>query len=707
MDWVDETLRQWGQRDQVNFSASGGSDRARFFSLIDYGSDRGFIKNPHENPAYSTQMSGVKLNIRNNLDLNISRTTLMQLNLLGRIGERIEPGSLSGYDLMSTLYNLPANAYPVRNESGSWGGANNTPLNPIARSTSTGYTQLHHRGIFADLTLKQDLGMLVEGLNIEGKVSFDAYSESYDIRSKQFLYEQVTAPLDASGRPGQTTVTQYGQDDQGLGFSSSAYNMSLYYKMQFRLNYNRQIGAGYLTSFLSAGQDKQTLPGQFNTNLHQDVTAFGHYALKDRYFFDLSLSASGSSRLPKNNQWGFLPAVGAAWRISEENFLQDSRWLDELKLRASFGLAGNDRITYNLDAYPFVWAGDYIFRDYTSFGGMREGHLPSQRATYEKTRMLNIGLEAQMFCKLTINADVFFNKTYDIMVSREGVVSSMLGATAAYEPNGEVQNHGFEIGMNYGSRTGDFKYNIGGQFSFVRNKIINMNEAYKPHDYMKYTGHPIGQQTGWEIIGFFEDQADIDQSPQQLFSTVYPGDYKYRDQNGDNRIDEYDAVRIGHTTAAPEIYYSATIDLEYKGIGLSALFQGVGNYSKILGASSIYVPLINNTNISEHYLESYWKPGADNSNVKYPRLTTTSSLNNYRNNSTYIVDGSYLKLRVAELYWDLPTSWVSRIRLSGFRVFVRGTDLFTISKIKVTDPESTGLQYPALRAYHAGFSLTF
>ncbi len=708
VNWMDETLRKWGQRDQANFSASGGSNRIRFFSLVNFISDRGLIKEADLN-SYSTQLSSSILNVRTNLDVDLTSSTFMQANILARLSEMNRPGAVTDAALMNNLYSLPSNAYPVKNFDGTWGGGSDIyPLNPVAQTSSTGYASAHARGLYADLSLKQDLNTLTEGLSAEGRIGFDAFSDSWDSRTKQFLSESVVAHLNDAGMPVDTTITQYGKVENELGFSTSLGSQRRQFNLQFRLNYNKEIGPGNLAAFLMYKQDKKVELGQFNSFMHQDIVAFGHYSLHNRYYFDLSLSASGTSRLPENNRWGFFPAAAVAWRISQESFLENTDWLDELKLRLSFGLTGNDMITINLDQYPYVSGGGFIFNDdFRSFSGMAEGHLPSQNVTYEKTRMLNFGIESQLFKKVAFNVDVFYNRTYDIMVSTRGVTSSMIGATQAYEPDGEVKNYGIELGMTVGDRTGDFKYNIGGQFSFARNEIISMNESYQPHDYLKATGRPVGQMFGLEAIGFFKDGTEIGQSPTQVFSNVYPGDIKYKDQNEDNRIDQYDAVPIGFNNKCPEVYYSATIDLEYKGFGVSALLQGISNYSVYLSTPGVYYPLMGNGTISEHYLDSYWKPGAANTNVKYPRLTTTESNNNYRANSVFIGNASYLKLRSAEVFYKLPQLFLSKLRVNECKLFVRGMDLFSIDNIKVTDPEATGAVYPTLKTYHVGFSVTF
>lgn len=709
VNWMEETLRKWGHRDQVNFSARGGTNKARFFSLINVISDRGLSKDDNSNSDYTTRLMSTTANIRTNLDINLTPTTLMQANIFARISEMNRPGAYTDTDLMWVPYNLPPNVYPVKNADGSWGGGSAIyPMNPVAQSTSTGYASTHARGIYADLLLKQDLDSFVDGLSVEGRVGFDSFFDSEDVRSKRFLAKSLIPVLDASGAPVDTAVVEYGNDDKELGFGTRLVSQNRFFDLQFQLNYSKEIGPGNLQAFLLYRQDKRVLPGQNETYIHQEVTAFGHYSLLDRYYFDLSLSSAGSGRLPQNHHWGFLPAVGAAWRLSREAFLENTGWLDDLKLRLSFGLAGSDKIPYNLDQYPFSGGNGFIFGDtYAYSWGFAEGRLPSKKVTYEKNRMLNFGIESKFIQKIALNVDVFFNKTYDIMVSKAGNTSSMLGATHSYEPNGAVKNRGIEIRVSIGDQTGDFKYNIGGQFTFTRNTIDNMNEPYRPYDYMKRTGRPVGQLFGMENIGFFQDEADISQSPLQMFSNVYPGDFKYKDQNGDNQIDENDEIPIGYTNQCPEIYYSATIDLEYKGFGVSALFQGIGNYSLYTSHASLYYPLMNNTTVSEHYLENYWRPGADNTGAKYPRLTTTESSNNYRLNNAFIANASYLKLRYAEVYYKFPASLTSKIHVDNCKLFVRGMDLFSIDQIKVIDPEARGIAYPSLKSYHVGFSLTF
>ena len=214
-----------------------------------------------------------------------------------------------------------------------------------------------------------------------------------------------------------------------------------------------------------------------------------------------------------------------------------------------------------------------------------------------------------------------------------------------------------------------------------------------------------GHLWGLEVIGFFNNQDEINNSPRQMFSEVFPGDYKYKDQNGDGVIDEYDTVQIGKNSTFPEMYYAFNFDISYKDFGISAMLQGVGNYSVNLSTTGMYRPLINGANLSQSYYDNCWREGV--SKALYPRLTTVGSDNNYRANSVFIRDRSYLKLRNAEIWYRLPERFIKRMKMNEVRIFLRGTDLFSIDGIQVLDPEVLGVSYPALKTFQTGLKLTF
>ena len=231
-----------------------------------------------------------------------------------------------------------------------------------------------------------------------------------------------------------------------------------------------------------------------------------------------------------------------------------------------------------------------------------------------------------------------------------------------------------------------------------------MLEAPQLYSNLVLTGSSIGQVFGLQAIGFFKDQADIAASPTQTFGTVRPGDIKYKDVNGDGKIDANDKSLIGYSTTCPEIYYSFHLGAEWKGLGFDGMFQGTGNYSAVLNTPSVYWPLINNTNISQYYYDNRWTPS--NPNAKFPSLSSQSSANNYQTNTVWLADRSFLKLRTVELYYKFPKSLLGKTKIvNNVKLYLRGVDLLCFDHIKIADPESYGATYPLTRSAVAGLTV--
>lgn len=303
---------------------------------------------------------------------------------------------------------------------------------------------------------------------------------------------------------------------------------------------------------------------------------------------------------------------------------------------------------------------------------------------------------------LTFTIDGFYERRSDIWVSASGQNSAVLGVDGAYKNAGIVDSWGTEMGLDYNKRIGDFQLRLGGTFSFNRSEIIENLEEPKAYEYLSAKGKSVGQIWGLQAIGHFVDQADIDNSTPQQFGPVKPGDIKYKDVNNDGVINSNDMIPMGYNSVWPEIYYGFNVGLEWKGLGFNAYFQGVGNYTAWL-TSSVYRPLINNTSISQYAYENRWTP--ENPNARFPRLTTENVENNTQSSSVWLQDRSFLKLRNCEVYYKIPSAWLNKIKMKTAKVYVRGTDLFSIDKIDLTDPEAIGDVYPATRSIHIGLSL--
>lgn len=452
--------------------------------------------------------------------------------------------------------------------------------------------------------------------------------------------------------------------------------------------------------------DKVTAKGQNKSYSFIDAIGQIHYVYDQRYLLDVSVSGSAASILRPGHRWGFFPAVGAGWLLSDEKFLKTD-WLNLLKLRASYGISGRADFANDLYMDMYGAGGTYLFgKTPTKTNGLKITQLALRDLTYEKSHKLNIGIDFRAFKKLSVAMDVFYDRRTDILVSTEGKVSSLFGLPIPKENVGVVDNCGFESDIHWTDFTNRWKYAIGGTFSFTRNKIIEQNEAYKPYEYLRRTNRRIGQIYGYVVEGIYQNQEEIrDRKVVQRLSEIRPGDLKYKDLNGDNIIDSYDQKPLGYSPF-PEIYYSLDLNVEYRGVGLYALFQGTGNVSVITNTSGVYRPLSGNRTVSTEYYDNRWTP--DHPQAKYPRLTSTGSVNNYSNNSLWVKNGSYLKLRTLELYYTVGKRLLSNLRyISAARCYVRVYDLWCLDRIKTMDPENMKTGHPSMRQYAIGLNLTF
>ncbi|MGM0532287.1 MAG: SusC/RagA family TonB-linked outer membrane protein, partial [Bacteroidota bacterium] len=675
-----------------------------YFVSLNYQNERGIFDNTNLDDRYDSQLKYDVFNFRTNLDIDLTESTRFYLNLGGLIEGQNMPGARAN-GVMNALYSVPSAAFPVKTFNDEWGGTEFYDNNPVALVSSTGHRYPHTRGLNADGRLTQDLSAWVEGLSAEVALGYDNRVHYWESKTREFLYESVSIDRNSeTGAITDTTVAQYGADTE-LNASDSFGGQQRQTTIYGKLNYETSWEESDLSTSVMYYQDKRVNDGQYNTYLHQDLALFGSYGLKDRYFVDGSLTYSGSSVLPEGDRFGFFPSLSAGWVLSREDFLKNHGLIDYLKLRASWGLSGNDRMDQNLYDQGFYSGGGYLFTDNnSSSGGIREGQLPSVGLTYEQSSKTNIGLDMELG-SLTMALDAFYEKRTNILATIDGSVPSLIGIERPVENVGEVENKGIEASVLLEENTGSLQYHIGGKFSFARNKILEMNEEFQPYDYLKQTGNQVGQQFGLESVGFFKDQEDIDNSPDQLFSEVRPGDVKYRDQNGDDVIDQLDIVPTGHAGGYPEVYFSSQMGLEYKGFGVDALFQGIANQTLYLNTKSVFWPLRGNNTIST-FSADRWTPETAES-ATLPRLSLSDNNNNYRKNDIWLTKGDFLKLRRLEVYYKLPGGLMDRLNMKSAKIFARGRNLFSLDAVDVVDPEATGVTYPTMTSYHFGINLGF
>lgn len=706
VDWWDEVYRDRGTSDIATLSFRGGSSKLRYFTMLNLQNGRGFINNANVN-EFSTQEKYSKANFRSNLDIDLTSTTKLQVNIMGMLNEFSRPGYGSD-DLIGKLYTTPAAAFPIKTEDGIWGGNATWSgyYNPVALTQGRGYSKGHSLGMWADMTLRQDLSSITKGLGASFRLGYDKVASYWEDHGMDYKYGSTTVVSWVNGEPGELSNYTAGSDSEMKGGSKLDWQ---YRSFNFMANvdWNRTFGDHKIYTTLMYTY-------KYNNNLNINSTLYNcnwswytHYGFKNRYFLDFALVSSASNVLETGNQWHVGPTVGLAWNITNEDFMKDSSWLDFLKLRASFGIINTDNIPYNGYWNQTMGGGNgYPIQDNFGNGGAwAEGQLASLNGTTEKAYKYNVGIDATLFGGLTMMIDGFYERRQDIWVYAGGKNSSILGATSSYANAGIVDSKGFEASLDYYKKIGDFSFNVGGNFSLAKNTIIEQLEEPKAYDWLYSTGKAVGQIFGYQAVGFFVDQADIDNSPTQQFGEVKPGDIKYKDQNGDNIINDFDVVPLGYNSSFPEVYYGFSLGAEWKGLGFNVDFQGIGNYTSYTTLTGLYRPMLNGNTISNYYYENRWTP--ENPNARYPRLTTETVQNNTQTSSVWLENGAFMKLRNCEIYYKLPHEVISKWHLNNAKVYVRGVDLFCWDHIKQIDPASLNNGIPTTRSINIGLSVGF
>lgn len=713
-DWLKRGLRSHSINNQFSVALSGGNDKVRYYTLINYKNDYGILNENAVNNTdrYDAQMKKYEMSARVNLDVDMTKYTLISLSMYGLLREEKRPDRDED-DLFSSLYHVPSAAFPMKNSVGNWASNNIFKKNPIAELGDIGYYKNNQRLLQSDLKIIQNLSPLTEGLSAEFAISYDnsaVFKESaqrtyaYDVSS--MTYNPGTTMNDIiRTTQGTDSALNYGQ----YGEKKSLESQFMRVVLAGNVSYNRAFGLHSVNSMLQYRQESYVPMGRNGSRYRQSIMMVGGYNYADKYLVDLVVNRSGTSVLSEGDKFRTYPAVSAAWVVSNENFINSSA-IDYLKIRASWGRSGNDNMDYDLDKQFWVNEYGYFFgAANVGFGGTGESALAIRNLTCEISDKFNIGFDMQLFKNLSLSVDGFVDQRRKMLVDGDNVISSVIGVGVSKQNIGSMDTKGAEISLTWRENRSEFNYYIGGNFSYVKSKILENGEGYKPYDYLSKIGAGYGQMYGLEAIGYFSDVHDIENSSQQVFSDVRPGDIKYRDQNDDGIINDDDIVAIGNSSSVPGIYYGINLGFEYKGFGIDMVFQGLGQYSRMLNTQSVYWPLRNNnSNISTWYLEDKirWTENTkETANV--PRLTTMDNANNFRSSTQWLVDGSYLKLRNLNIYYNLPKRWIEPIGMEKLQIYLRGNNLFSIDSVDDMNSEDFAINYPDMTSVYVGININF
>lgn len=712
-DWMKEALRDYTTNNQLDVVLRGGGKKLRYFTSISYKNDYGILEPKYtKNERYTNQFRQYALNLRMNIDVDLTPTTLVQWTMFGSLQEQKRPLATAN-DIFSLIYNTPSAMFPVKTSSGHWGGDLVFKKNPVANIADRGYYKSNPRILSADMRIVQDLKSITPGLSAELAVAYDNIAVFKEDGTKTYSYEVntplqnlVTGAYDSMSQvydtDGMLKVNCYGMEEQSVSANILG-----------QLNYNRSFGKHIVDARALYKLEYYSSLGQNNTNKRLYATAMAGYSYDSRYMIDATISYVGTSRLQKTHHYKAYPSVAAAWLVSKEKFMKNVSVVDFLKLRASWGQAGYDSISYDLHDQTWSNTGGYLLGQNNSInkwnGGMILGTPAINSLTLERVNKYNAGLDVQLFKKLTFSGDVYWHQYRQGFIGAGNFYSDVIGLSVPMQNIGATNRRGFEVSALWNDKIGkDFSYYVGVNVSRMQSEVIENGEGYKEYPYLSAKGLPVGQVFGLEAIGYFRDQADIEASPVQNFSEVRPGDIKYRDQNGDKVIDSKDITAIGHSETIPEWYGGLRLGLEYKGFGVDLVFQGAAGLSRKLDMNSVYRPLRNNTNVSLWYLDDkirWTEQTKDIANM--PRLSTLDNANNYQTSTQWLVDGSFLKLRNVNLYYNLPEKWIAPLRMNGCQVYVRGNNLFSLDHVPYLNCESINANYQDLMSIYAGVNVKF
>lgn len=480
VNWIDESLRNFGAGNKFSISFQEQSNSVRYFTLLNYDEEQGLFGPANNNDGYSTQISGNKFNFRSNIEMDLSRTTRFTLNLAGNLGNSTRPGTENDEtDIINAVYTIPSVAFPVKTYNNEWGGTSSYDNNPVGLISARGYSERGRRELMTDFLLEQKLNKLIEGLSAEGFVSFDKSFDYQDNYTKLFQYEQLSPILDPATFAVTDTAETLLGTNTSLTFTSIPVSQWRRTTYGLDLKYSKDWEDNKFNSMLLFQSEELIRTGRNNTFRHLLAAGNVHYSKAGKYFADLAMSYNGTNTLPKNSRAGLFPALSFAWKISDEEWFSGNRVFDYLKFRASWGMSGNDQVIQNIDQNVFTSAKGYNFgANNNNAGGYREGRLASSPLSYETSYKTNFGFEGTLLGMLDLNMDVFYNTRKGILVETIGSVSGALGVDPAYNSSGIVNNKGFELGLNLFDNKGNLTYHINGQLSGSRNQIVEMLEVY-------------------------------------------------------------------------------------------------------------------------------------------------------------------------------------------------------------------------------------
>lgn len=730
VNWTDLMIRNAAVQSQHNFNISGGTDRVKYFASLGVFTQEGLFKVFENRNDKGFKYN--RYNYRVNLDINVTKTTTAQINLGGYLNNRREPNYNNGSSssitfLFRDLYStVPFSGAGLVDGKRIRMNNNQFKVGNLQDGLNIyygkGYNTTANNTLNFDFTLTQRLDFLTKGLDFHVKAAYNSGVTIVKRREgREPLYEPVTTP---EGDVALKLVQTY----QKLGFSESD-GLSKNWYVEGAFNYKRNFGQHHVSALAMYNQTMKYYPSSTYEDIPRSYVGLVGRATYDymtKYLVDFSMGYNGSENFAKGHRFGFFPAGSLGWIASEEPFFKPLRSaIDYLKFRVSFGKVGNDittdssRFLYLPDTYV-ISSGSYSFGTTTStkVPGASEGKLGNPDVTWETATKQNYGVDMKLLGdRLSVNFDYFIEHRRNILISR-GVIPVYLAVQLPTVNLGKVNNKGYELSLRWEDKVKDVRYYIGGNLSYAKNKIIFSDEITYPYEWMQRTGKPVGQSFGYVFDGFFteEEAAKYDQlrgkkggiADQGSGFIPLAGDVKYKDLNGDLKIDEKDVRDIGYPNY-PLYSLGVNMGLSWKGLDFSVTFAGAFQTSRLLSLP-YRIPFgeMNNWSLMRYMIDDAWTPEKGDA-ATAPAISLRSKSHNYLDSDLWLRNASYVRLKNIEIGYSFPKRITRSLRLNTLRVAVSGYNLLTFDNLKVSDPEANpdGRTYPLIKVLNFGLNIGF
>lgn len=724
VDWMKAVTKDFASNRRANLSINGGSELLRYSLVASYYGESGIF----ERDKSQTWNSGTRLNkynLRSNVDINLTKTTIVRINIGGFLQEQGQMAASSD-DIFTSAFETPPYVHPTVYSSGEFPRVKSRS-NPWVWATQHGFATYSSSKLESLFSLEQDLKFLLPGLKFKGVFSFDRYSKSGISRTKSPDYYNPAANRLPDGSL-DLTIGDYGQMFLGTEKKLEWGDKATY--MEGSLNYSQNFGKHHVEGlFLYNQRDYQN--GDVVPFRRMGIAGRASYAFDNRYIAEFNFGYNGSENFDKGHRFGFFPSIAIGYLLSEEKFMEPYKDTFSLvKFRGSWGLVGNDQLTGRRFAYiSTIDENDKLEGNKYSWGvnndygrnGRFEGQFGIPNLTWETVEKINIGAEVGMWNALNLQIDFFKEHRRDIFMQRNTIPTAAGFYQAPWANFGKVDNKGVDVSLSFNKQLNkDLFFGFRSTLTYAKNEIIEKDEAPGVlGTHRAETGHSVNQLFGLVADRLFteDDFADVangvlkDGIPAQTFSSkMRPGDIKYVDIDGDGVITTLDKKAVGGTKD-PQLIYGFGANIVYKRVDFNFFFQGNGLTYRFIGGN-YFIPgssMGAMGNILTNYTDR-WTEENPNQKVFYPRLSYGQNQNNQQESTWWLRNMSMMRMKDIELGYTFPKSWTSKIGLSTVRLYAKGNNLLTFSKFNLWDPEldtGNGSKYPIMKSVSFGFDVNF